>query len=426
MTSEFQFLPNLSDEEYGALKSDIAKRGVQVPIEFDEQGNVLDGHHRLKACQELGIKDYPSIIRIGMSEEEKFEHVLALNLDRRHLTREQRDELILTLRKRGYSTRQIAEMLGISDITVRRILSGATFVAPDNPEQNEESNSPNGDFDLPERIIGKDGKSYPARRPAIIAKNQREAKTAINILADMPPELLPDYPTDVKQTAQLNREIKKNDAINFRKEIAAKTADIPCENITNMRFQDAVIEPGSIDLILTDPPYGIEYKQSWIDLADFAERILKPSGFLISYFGQINLPLYMSILNEKLNYYWTIALIHSGNKQLINARDVFCGWKPILIYQKPPFAKIPERIEDIIIGSGREKEMHDWQQGLSEIEPLISAFTIEGEVILDPFAGSGTTIIAALQNNRKAMGFECEYDTYLIAKLRIEEYKNGR
>jgi len=104
---EYQLLPPLSEEEYAALKEDIAKRGVLVPVEYDEDGNILDGHHRVKICEELGIKNWPSIVRIGMSEEEKTEHVLALNLDRRHLTREQRRELVAKLREQGWSLRRI-------------------------------------------------------------------------------------------------------------------------------------------------------------------------------------------------------------------------------------------------------------------------------------------------------------------------------
>jgi ParB-like chromosome segregation protein Spo0J len=86
-------MPNLSTEEYAELKSDISSRGVMVPIEFDEQGNVLDGHHRLQICEELGIKDFPKVIRAGLTEEEKYTHARKLNLARRHLTQELYEEM---------------------------------------------------------------------------------------------------------------------------------------------------------------------------------------------------------------------------------------------------------------------------------------------------------------------------------------------
>lgn len=78
-----------ADAEYQRLKADIAKNGVLVPVEYDEEGNVLDGHRRLRACAELGIDDWPSIIRGELTEDEKIEHILALNLGRRHERRDQ-------------------------------------------------------------------------------------------------------------------------------------------------------------------------------------------------------------------------------------------------------------------------------------------------------------------------------------------------
>src|SRR5262245_28939040 len=95
----YQLLPALTAEEYAALKEDIRRHGVLVPLEKDEQGNVLDGHHRLRAWEELkaeGVKlpDPAVIIRPGLSEAEKRAHVRSLNLNRRHLTREQRRQLI--------------------------------------------------------------------------------------------------------------------------------------------------------------------------------------------------------------------------------------------------------------------------------------------------------------------------------------------
>ncbi len=89
----YQVLPDLTADEYAELKADIQARGVMVPIEFDEQGNTLDGHHRLKICEELGITDYPKVIRAGMTEEEKRTHARKLNMARRHLSREQKQAL---------------------------------------------------------------------------------------------------------------------------------------------------------------------------------------------------------------------------------------------------------------------------------------------------------------------------------------------
>jgi len=117
---KYQVMSDLTTEEYSALKADIAENGVLVAIEFDENGNVLDGHHRLKACKELGIIDYPKLIKTGMSESEKFDYAKRINFIRRHLSSEQKRQYIREqlIRTPEISDRQIAAGLGVSNKTV--------------------------------------------------------------------------------------------------------------------------------------------------------------------------------------------------------------------------------------------------------------------------------------------------------------------
>ena len=82
----YQFFPPLSDEEYTALKKDIEDRGIQVPIELDRDGNILDGHHRWAIAQALGLPDekIPTVTRDDLTTEDaKITHVLKVNLLRR-------------------------------------------------------------------------------------------------------------------------------------------------------------------------------------------------------------------------------------------------------------------------------------------------------------------------------------------------------
>jgi len=87
MSSDIPGFSPLKDWEYAALKADIAKRGVLVPIEIDaEDKTVVDGHHRLRACEELGIEDYPIRFRSYASDEERKLTSIVLNTYRRQLT----------------------------------------------------------------------------------------------------------------------------------------------------------------------------------------------------------------------------------------------------------------------------------------------------------------------------------------------------
>jgi N6-adenosine-specific RNA methylase IME4 len=116
----YQVMPPLAPHEFEALKADIAARGVQVPVEYDEADGILDGHHRVAACLALGITQWPRLVRHGLTEEEKRRHARRLNLDRRHLSQEQRRELISAeLRETpAISDRAIASGLGVDHKTV--------------------------------------------------------------------------------------------------------------------------------------------------------------------------------------------------------------------------------------------------------------------------------------------------------------------
>lgn len=120
---KFQVMPPLSETDYEALKADIAERGVLIPIDVDEDGNVLDGHHRLAIARELGI-DCPKFKRIGLgSDEDKRTHARALNIARRHLDSKQKRELIAAELKDDpeRSNRQIGEALGVDKNTVTSV-----------------------------------------------------------------------------------------------------------------------------------------------------------------------------------------------------------------------------------------------------------------------------------------------------------------
>src|SRR3990167_9021170 len=82
---KYQLLDQLLPEEFAALKTDIQKRGIKVPVEIDDAtGAILDGHHRARIAEELGIK-YPTVRRTFGTEQEKLEHVIQLNLARRQM-----------------------------------------------------------------------------------------------------------------------------------------------------------------------------------------------------------------------------------------------------------------------------------------------------------------------------------------------------
>jgi len=151
----YQLMPAMTEAQYNELKDDIRRRGVLVPIEFDGEGHILDGHHRYQAFEELiaegaDLPLYDKIVRRFSSEEEKVAYVVSLNVKRRHLNSEQRQELVVRLRKEfGYTLSKIAQILGISIATASRDIDSLPQA-----ERDELKNI---------AIQGADGRAYNAR-----------------------------------------------------------------------------------------------------------------------------------------------------------------------------------------------------------------------------------------------------------------------
>jgi len=180
------------------------------------------------------------------------------------------------------------------------------------------------------------------------------------------------------------------------------------------------IPDNSIDLIFTDPPYDEEASNLYADLAEFASRKLKPGGICMTYSGQLHLPQVYEGMGKYLEYMWLCGIGHSGGATWFRKWNINNQWKPILMYGKPPIVPYWKKFDDFISG-GREKSDHKWQQALSEAEHYIRSICLPGALILDPFLGSGTSLIAARNCGMQIMGIEKDPNTAKIARKRIED-----
>lgn len=114
----FQVMPRLAADEYADLESDILANGVQVPITVTEDGRIVDGHHRDEIARKHNLH-CPRVTATG-SEEELRGLAFSLNLNRRHLNREQRRALIAESLRADpeLSNREHARRTGVTDKTV--------------------------------------------------------------------------------------------------------------------------------------------------------------------------------------------------------------------------------------------------------------------------------------------------------------------
>ncbi len=126
-----EYWGKLSDLEFEKLKSSIATIGMGNPILVDEIGQVIDGHQRLRACEELGHTEI--LVRVLASDTE--EHFIANNWCRRNVTQVDKARVVTklflkrqaslpTYKRRGNVElrKELAEVLGVDERTVSRYL----------------------------------------------------------------------------------------------------------------------------------------------------------------------------------------------------------------------------------------------------------------------------------------------------------------
>lgn len=191
-----------------------------------------------------------------------------------------------------------------------------------------------------------------------------------------------------------------------------------------------------IDIVITDPPYGLELPKSSKEYGKATEHSRKPTDdnwddFIPDeeYFDEIfRVSKHQIIFGA--NYFWPylratpcyIVWDKRGNLPKVPFSDVELAWAS---FQD----KMPARyvvINHGFIRDSKEERLHPTQKPLKLMVGMIEDFTEPGDIILDPFAGVGSTGMAAIQLGRKFLGFEASKKYCDIANDRLAAAKKGK
>lgn len=186
----------------------------------------------------------------------------------------------------------------------------------------------------------------------------------------------------------------------------------------------------SVDLIITDPPYGKKadkgtngfgqaknrrYKGGWDskrpdkEVFDEMRRVSKNMIiFGANYFADM-LPV------SNCWIFW-------DKKGEVKFQNPFADGELIYTTFKKPVKRIVFKQQGFITDS-KDKRYHPTQKPSELVTQLIEMFSEEGQLIFDPFIGSGTTAIAAIRTNRKYIGCEINEEFCDIAEERIKQEK---
>lgn len=211
------------------------------------------------------------------------------------------------------------------------------------------------------------------------------------------------------------------------------------ETIINGNAIEALkgIEAESVDLVITDPPYLVNYRDSKgrtirndtnadevLPAFDEAYRVLKRDSLAISFAG-------WTALNK-----FSTAWINAGFRiigHIVWTKDYASNKGHTAYHHESAYVlakgrpKLPEEafpdVQKWIYSGNR---FHPTEKSVENIAPLIRAFSKHGDIVLDPFLGSGTTAVAAALTGRGYIGIELELGYTDLANRRLEGVKRFR
>lgn len=396
--------------EIKELAESIKDRGLFYPIIIERGSNILlDGERRLRACRDiLKWKDIPVLFLDSLSPLEQRLVEIESNLKRKAFTWQEEAKATLELHnllqqkegiatvgrgQEGWGVRQTAELLKISPATVT--INCQLAEALDNLRYK--------------------------------TSLDRETKK-INAYKKL----------KLMQESDTLTQLKGKISVKESKSIQIDNVDC----LVGMRqLPDAYI-----DLIITDPPYGINldkgalttnfdlYKDNKEDIINLLKnaskefhRILKPQGIGLMFFHIAHYSEIMNLLVDAGLAVWKIPFIWIKNTSMSTA-CMMHFYESAFVFSSGDKFVVPNTLKDFGIFKAvpfTEKK-HPVQKPLSLALHLVEALSLPGNIILDPFCGVGTFVLAGALLGRKSIGFEIDSQYYTNAKIYCNKILNQK
>jgi hypothetical protein len=386
--------PLMQGDEFAALVDDVKANGLLEPVWLTATGELLDGRNRARACAAANVpiptKVYTGADPIGFA--------VSLNMKRRHLTTGQKAAVAADLEK-VYA----AEGL-------RRKSAGGAASAPGRPVQKDEA-------DLPH--LSNRGPQARDQAASIVGTSGR-AVSQFKRVQEAAPELAEKVRGGHVALDRAERIVRDLEAAERRaSEAVAQQQNIQIGTLVDLRhgdFREVMADLTDVDAIITDPPYPRDYLPLLDDLRAWSDQVLAPDGVLVILFGQTFLPEVYQRLQGGRPYRWTGCYLTPGAGYSSMRCGVQSNWKPILVYGGG------DRFADVFRSEGTDaaaKSLHHWGQDYGAFHQIVDRITKPGHTVVDPFMGSGTTLLAAKALGRHAIGCDINADHVAVARKRL-------
>jgi DNA modification methylase len=459
-----RLFPSMSDEEYQELKADIALNGQREPITVRD-GLIIDGRHRYRACLELSVE--PKTTLLARSES-IIRFVLSQNLRRRHLSASQKAAIAVQADLMAQAELEAKRRQSVSASKAGKV--SASIYA------TELSSATIGDSNLnvpemfPEPSLGLESRECVAGQFGTNPRYIQDAKK----LRDEAPELLEQVKSGERTLPQAKLELRRREKRNQLSQLARQAS--PSQSHWEIRTGNCIdIFPELNDryrLIFADPPYnvGIDYGMgksadlmpdgqymAWVEQWLIGCRdLLTDDGSLWVLIGDEYAAEYGVLLKRLgltirswIKWFESFGVNCSCNFNRCSRHLFYCVKSPNqFLFHEDAVSRLSDRqvkygdkraseggkiwdniwgIEPAIprlTGTCNER-VPDFptQLPLKLLIPIVLCATNPGDLILDPFNGSGTTGVAAIQNGRRYVGIEKSEKFAELARLRLKGVK---
>ncbi len=187
---------------------------------------------------------------------------------------------------------------------------------------------------------------------------------------------------------------------------------------------------GSVDFVLTDPPYLVGYRDRhdrslagdvdshWLKPA-FREvfRVLRPGRFCVSFYGWQKADEFLAAwraagFRPVGHLVWIKS--YASRRRLLGSRH-----EQAYLLAKAPTGRPGRMLPDVLDWRYTGNVLHPTQKPVRSLKPVIESFTRPGEVVLDPFCGSGSTLLAAKILGRRYVGIDLDAGYCQAARQRL-------
>jgi site-specific DNA-methyltransferase (adenine-specific) len=192
----------------------------------------------------------------------------------------------------------------------------------------------------------------------------------------------------------------------------------------------------SVDFCLTDPPYLCNYRSrdgqsirndrsgQWIYPAfRHVHRLLRPDAFCVSFYGWHKADEFIAAWRRagfRLGGHIVFRKKYASSTRFMGATHEQAY---LLVKGEPPFPDKP--IPDVLEWQYTGNKLHPTQKPVGSLTSLIAAFCPEGGLVLDPFAGSGSTLVAAHEAGRHYLGIELDRRHWGTALRRLKTLRRS-